>query len=110
MRITRTWQAMLVHFATTNILVYLMAYSLTGDITWWQTESLSIWSLAPMIGVAGVVSTLINWSLLRPEPDDPDRLDKFAAEAAKARRWAVIATSIIAAWALVRFLVSAAAG
>ena len=110
MRITRTWQAMLVHFATTNILVWLMAYSLTGGITWWQTESLSIWLLPPMIGVAFAVSWWIIWSLLRPETDDPDRLDKFAAEAAKARRWGVIAVSIIAAWALVRFLVSAAAG
>ena len=108
MRITRTCPALV---ASLYILGWLMAYSLTGDITWSYNESLSIWLEFSVFGVAMVVSTtLVAGWLWRPETDDPDRLDKCASDAAKMRRWGVIAVSIIAAWALVRFLVSAAAG
>ena len=107
MSFIRIWPAF---FATYCILFWLMAYSLTGEITWLHSESLSNWLLLPVVGVAGTVSCWITWSGQKPETDDPDRLDKFADEAAKARRWGAIAVSIIAAWALVRFLVSTAAG
>jgi len=108
MSFIRIWPA---YFASLYILVRLMAYSLTGEI-WGYSESLSIWLEFSVFGVAIAVSTTLvfGWFGLRPETDDPDRLDKFAAEAAKMRRWGAIAVSIIAAWALVRFLVSAAAG
>jgi len=109
MRFTRIWLA---YSAILYILTWLTAYSLTGDITWGYSESLSIWLEFSVFGVAIAVSTTLvfGWFGLRPETDDLDRLDKFAAEAAKMRRWGAIAVSIIAAWALVRFLVSAAAG